>query len=132
MRVLIFGTFDVIHPGHIQMIRQARGYGDRIACIVARDSTVEKIKGKKPQNNEETRVENLKKLGLLDMVMLGHIEDPYNVLEAIKPDVICLGYDQISFTEKLQDELLKRNIDAKIVRLSSYKDNKYKSSKLQE
>ena len=127
--VMLFGTFDIIHPGHIQFFRQARTFGDKVICVVARDKTAEKIK-RNLRNSEKERLENVKKLGILDEVILGNEEDPYLILEKYKPDVICLGYDQVSFTDKLQDELMTRDISAKVVRLNPYKEEKYKSSKL--
>ena len=65
----------------------------------------------------------------VDAAILGNKEDPYKVLEKIKPDIICLGYDQISYTENLKKELEKRNIKAEIKRIGPYKQHRYKSSK---
>ena len=44
-KVMVFGTFDIVHMGHIHMFEQAREYGDKLIVIVARDNNVEKIKG---------------------------------------------------------------------------------------
>ncbi|MCK4554633.1 NUDIX domain-containing protein, partial [Candidatus Parcubacteria bacterium] len=70
------------------------------------------------------------KSGLADKVVLGNIKDKYKIIERFKPDVICLGYDQKIFTEKLKEKLQKFGLSkTRIIRLKSYKKEKYKSSK---
>ena len=59
MKVITFGTFDLLHPGHEYYLRQARSYGDVLMTIVARDETVEKLKHKKPSHTQEQRVQAL-------------------------------------------------------------------------
>ena len=129
MRVMAFGTFDILHPGHIFFLKKAKSYGE-LTVVVARDSTVEKVKARLPLNDEKKRKENIEKLNIADHVMLGNLDDPYRIIEDIKPDLVCLGYDQDSFSGNLLSEMEKRNIHLKIIRLPSYKPHKYKSSKL--
>jgi FAD synthetase len=129
-KVLVFGTFDMVHPGHISLFREAKKLGDHLTVVVARDRTVEELKGRKPKINENERLEHVSELSLVDKAVLGNSHDKYAVVEKTRPDVICLGYDQISFTEELEAELKKRRIKAKIVRLKPYKEDMYKSSKL--
>ena len=62
--------------------------------------------------------------------MLGNLGDKYDIIEDINPDIICLGYDQTHFVDKLESELKKRKINAEIVRIKSYKEDVYKSSSL--
>ena len=97
--VMAFGSFDVLHPGHLYFLRKAKGMGDRLVVVVARDSTIEKIKGKKPKYNERERQEHIRELMYVDKVVFGYEKDPYEIIEEINPDVICLGYDQRSFTQ---------------------------------
>ena len=47
-KVMIFGTFDKFHPGHINFLKQSEQYGDYLIVVVARDITVKKLKGKMP------------------------------------------------------------------------------------
>ena len=47
-KVLIAGTFDIIHPGHINLIKQAKEFGDFLVVVIARDKNVIKAKGKQP------------------------------------------------------------------------------------
>ncbi|MHA1679090.1 MAG: adenylyltransferase/cytidyltransferase family protein, partial [Promethearchaeota archaeon] len=58
-KVLCFGTFDILHPGHVSFLKQARKYGNYLVVVVARDENVKKIKGKYPLDNELKRIENL-------------------------------------------------------------------------
>lgn len=130
-KVMVFGTFDKLHPGHLYLFREAKRFGDFLIAVVARDETVKKVKGKMPGKNERKRLENLKTISQINKVVLGNLTDQYLVIEDYNPDFICLGYDQHSFiTENLKNEIEKRKLKAKIIRLRSYKPDIYKSSKL--
>ncbi|MFH1399570.1 MAG: adenylyltransferase/cytidyltransferase family protein [Candidatus Woesearchaeota archaeon] len=128
--VMIFGTFDILHPGHLNLFSQARRLGDQLIVIIARDKNVTQIKGQKPVNNEKKRLREIKHFRNVDLAVLGSLEYPYKMIEQLRPDVICLGYDQQSFTDNLEKELVKRNLLTKIVRLRPYKSSQYKSCKL--
>lgn len=129
IKMMVFGTFDIFHKGHKNFLQQARRYGDYLIVVVARDKTVAKIKNKLPQNNERARLQAIVKTGLADKVVLGNIKDKYKVIKKFKPDIICLGYDQKAFTEKLEGKLQEFVLSkTKIVRLKSYKAEEYKSS----
>ena len=105
----------------MNFFKQARKYGDYLIIVAARDKTVEKIKGK-PRNNEKKRLLKIKKYA--DKAVLGYIKDKYKVIKNLKPDIICLGYDQKSFVKDL------RKFKIKIKRAKPYKEHRYKSSKL--
>ena len=131
IKIMTFGTLDIFHEGHKNFLEQAREHGDYLIVVVARDKTVKKVKKRLPQNDEDKRLENIRKSNLADEVILGSLENKYKAIEEYKPDVICLGYDQGTFTENLREKLKELNLpDAKIVRLKSYHPEKYKSSKL--
>lgn len=128
--VLLFGTFDILHVGHLNMFKQARKLGDRVVVIVGRDSNIKKVKGQAPLNPEKDRLELLKHLDLIDEVRLGSKDNVYGLIKIIKPDVIALGYDQVAFTDKLADALREFKLKTKIVRLKPYRTDSKKSSKL--
>ena len=132
-KVIVFGTFDIIHKGHLNFFDQAKQYADYLIVVIARDSTARQIKKTKPMNDEKTRLKNIKKLQIIDKAVLGSKKDYYRQIEKLKPDFICLGYDQKHLLAKcLKKELKKRKVKSKIIRLKSYKPNKYKSSKLRK
>lgn len=124
---MVFGTFDLIHPGHLHMLKEAKEYGDFLVIVVARDNTVCEIKGRPSRLNENERLENIKKLNIADKVRLGCIEDKYRAIMEENPDIIALGYDQKAFVDKLDKKIPDTT---KIVRLASYMPEIYKSSKM--
>jgi FAD synthetase len=128
-KVMVFGTFAILHPGHFYFFKQAKKYGDYLIVVIARDATVKKIKGFLPKLNEKERLQIVGALNLVDKAVLGDKIDWYKVILKYKPDVICLGYDQKTPND-FRGRLKKMKILAKIYRLKSYKPEKYKSSKI--
>lgn len=127
-KVIIFGTFDLLHAGHENMFEQARKHGDYLIAIIARDDTVKKLKGAYPYYNERQRVKNLKNSHLIDKVILGNSGDKYEIIRKVQPDVIALGYDQFAFTHQLQKFLIDEKMNTQIERLGAYRPEVYKSS----
>lgn len=125
---MAFGTFDILHPGHLHYLTSAKKLGDELIVGVARDSTVEKLKGTLPINDEHTRLQLVAALKCVDKAVMGNKGVIYNILEEIKPDVVALGYDQQVNIVKLKHELALRNLHAKVVRLKSFERKKFKSS----
>ncbi|MBW2971344.1 FAD synthase [Candidatus Woesearchaeota archaeon] len=131
-RVVTSGSFDVLHPGHLNMLRQAKRYGDELIVIVARDETIQKVKGKKPLIAEKKRLKYVKKLPMVDNAVLGDFDDPYKVIAELNPDVFCVGYDQKAFVPDLKAEIRKRNLKTRVEKLKPYRDERYKSSFLKD
>lgn len=129
-KVLTFGSFDHIHPGHVYYLSESKKYGDSLIVLLANDATIEKVKGIKPKFNQKKRLQQLNDLNMADEIILGQKNDIYKVLDDVKPDVICLGYDQNIFTDSLLWELHKRNLRTRIIRIDALMPEKYKSSKL--
>jgi FAD synthetase len=129
-KTLVFGSFDQLHPGHLYFLLEAKKYGDELVVVLARKETIKKLKGKLPKYSEKERKEHLEITGIPNRVLLGNQKDKYGIIEKIRPDFICLGYDQNSYTKNLKEELEKRNIKSKIIRLKPYKEHIFKSSKL--
>lgn len=131
-KVMCFGTFDVLHEGHKFYLTEARKLGDYLVVVVARDDTVSDVKRRRPDNNESTRLRNLKSLGLADKVILGNKGDKLKVVEDEKPHILCLGYDQAFFTEKVRERLKERGLDVEVVRIPAFRPDIYKSSILRQ
>lgn len=132
MKVLAFGTFDILHPGHREYLREAKYYGDTLYVAIALDTTVEKVKGRPPLHSQEARKKAVEKIPFVDHAVLGYEGDKYRIIEEIKPDIIVLGYDQVAFTENIEKHLLERGMRVKIIRAKAYNPEEYKSSKLRE
>jgi len=124
---MVFGTFDGLHPGHLNFFRQARRHGDYLIAVIARNLTVKRLKSHLPIFNERTRLEATKRVKSVNKAVLGHKKDYFRVILREKPNIICLGYDQ-KIPGNLAPKIKKRGI--KIYRLKSYKPRIYKSSKL--
>ena len=132
-RVMVFGTFDIVHEGHADLFRQARALADTPYLIVsvARDKVAERIKGIKPRNSEETRRVAVARHALVDKAVLGDSAGYIGHIRANKPDIIALGYDQEGkFVENLEKDLRKAGLKTRIVRLGAFKPEVYKTSKL--
>lgn len=129
---MVFGSFDLLHPGHLFFLKQAKKHGDKLVVVVALDRTIESVKQQTPKYNERERIEHVRDIKFVDKAILGYEVDPYEIIEEINPDIICLGYDQNSYSENLKEELTRRQMNPKIIRIGSYKEDQYKSSKLKE
>ena len=130
-KVMVFGTFDIFHKGHISFLRQAKKNGAFLTVVIARDGNVEKVKGKPPRNNEKNRLRIVKKSGLADLVIIGRVRDAYALIRKHQPDIIALGYDQTAFVDKLSEKLFSFGMkNVKITRLKAYRPDIYKSSKM--
>lgn len=131
-KILVFGTFDGVHQGHLNMFKQARRLSKNPYLIVsiARDQNVLRIKNKLPFNKENKRKKLVEATLLPDKVILGSLKNYLEHIAKESPDYIALGYDQIHYTENLKKDLKDRGLSPKIRRLKPYKENIYKNSLL--
>ncbi|VUT25684.1 MAG: FAD synthase [Candidatus Methanolliviera sp. GoM_asphalt] len=120
VKVLATGTFDVLHPGHLLYLEEAKALGDELYVIVARERN---IKHKpKPIISEEQRLKMISSLKVVDKAILGSEGDIFERLYEIKPDIIALGHDQYFDERVLEGELKKRGIKADVVRIKKSLD----------
>jgi FAD synthetase len=134
--VISFGTFDNFHPGHASYLSQAFALADEILVIIARDENVERIKGKKPRQDELVRKKEVEKFlkqeKIKGKVDLGYKSEPLQVIAKYRPDYIALGYDQRADENQIKVIVKELGLKTKIVRLKSYYPEKFKSSILRE
>ena len=130
--VLASGVFDLLHLGHVKFLEEAKKTGGKNAeliVIVARDSTVEETKGRKPIMSEAQRRALVESLKVVDEAVLGYENlDIGEVIEKIKPDVIALGYDQEDMARNVQDYLDKHKLKVKVVRVGKFGEDALDSS----
>lgn len=117
--VLAGGVFDIIHPGHIHTLNAAKALGDVLIVAIATDKTAQKMKKRQPLHNQELRRELVSCLSMVDKAIVGHEDDIFETVRAIKPDIIVLGYDQVHQKQFISDGCKRINLDVKIVRLQS-------------
>lgn len=116
--VLLGGSFDVIHPGHVETLQQAKALGDILVVSVTRDTIFEKTKRRVAFHNEELRRKLVLAIRYVDAAVLGSEADPYGSL-SLEPDTVALGYDQQSMEQSIVTEIAKRGLDTKVVMLKS-------------
>jgi len=116
--VVIAGTFDIIHPGHLWFIKKASEYG-KLTVVVARDESVKRFKGHLPIVPEDQRLMVVKGLKYVDDAVLGHPgEDILKIMEILKPDILVLGPDQSFVSEKeLEEKLKSRGLNTRVIRV---------------
>lgn len=134
-RVVVFGAFDLLHQGHQDLFRQAKKYGSHLTVVVGRDETIHKRKGRYPAEPEEVRLAKVRKNPQVDQAVLGYlsttIQDQLKIITKLKPDLICLGYDQEPTAQELKELMSSQGMKKiKIKTLKPYQPEKYKSSKL--
>ena len=123
-RVLATGTFEILHPGHLLYLEEAKKLGDELFVIVARDINVKRRK-RTPIIPEEQRLKMVSALKVVDKAILGSEEDMYEPLYSIKPDVIAIGYDQDFDERKLEQELRKRGFNSEVIRIKKHNPNAF-------
>lgn len=94
--VIVFtnGVFDILHPGHVRYLRQARALGDALIVGLNADASVRRNKGPdRPVNPEHERAEILAALDCVDAVVIFHEDTPGDIVRACAPDVLVKGAD---------------------------------------
>jgi D-beta-D-heptose 7-phosphate kinase/D-beta-D-heptose 1-phosphate adenosyltransferase len=88
------GCFDLLHPGHVRLLREASALGDYLIVGLNSDASVRRLKGaNRPINSEEARAEVLGALECVDAVTVFDEETPLELIEALQPDVLVKGGD---------------------------------------
>lgn len=129
-KVMVFGVFDRLHPGHLSFLKQAKKYGEKLIVVVARDNVVRKLKNKVSSQNEKERMTALRGLPEVDKVILGdQKQGNYGVIKKHKPDVICFGYDQKWLQKDLEKKMTTGELPKiELIQLTPHKPEKFHTS----
>lgn len=131
--VLVFGTFDALHPGHEYFLEQSAAQGDRLVVVVARDSFVQNYKRKDPLHNELSRLHFIQSHPLVSEACLAdEITGSFSILNKIRPSVICLGHDQDALGDSLKTWMKRTDNHYRIKVFKPYRRDKYSSTLLNE
>lgn len=88
------GCFDLIHPGHVRYLQQARALGDALIVALNSDRSVRELKGdKRPILNQDERAEVMAALACVDYVTIFDEPTPREIITALLPDVLVKGGD---------------------------------------
>lgn len=88
------GCFDVLHKGHLTLLKEARSLGDKLIVGLNSDASVKRLKGNsRPINNQQTRLEQLDLIPYVDQVIVFEQDTPYELIKELKPDMIVKGGD---------------------------------------
>lgn len=122
--VLASGVFDLVHYGHIRFIEEAKklgGENSRLVVIVARDKTVERLKGRRPIIPEDQRRAVVESLKPVDEAILGYEDLSFaETIAKIKPDIIAVGYDQRSIENDVRAFIKARGLTIEVVRVGKF------------
>ena len=88
------GCFDLLHPGHITYLKEAKKLGDRLIVALNTDNSVRRLKGsKRPINNLRQRAVQISALGCVDWVTSFSEDTPLKLIKQLEPDVLVKGQD---------------------------------------
>lgn len=130
--VLASGNFDLLHLGHVKYLEEAKKVGGenaKLIVIVARDSTIKKMKGRNPVMPEDQRRSLVESLKVVDEAILGYEElDIGKVLEKIKPEIIAVGHDQHNIEWSVRKALAAKKLNIQVVKIGKFGKEELNSS----
>ena len=88
------GCFDILHRGHLELLKYCKGTGNTVIVGLNSDKSVKRLKGdRRPINSQEDRKYFLESLKFVDKVIVFEEDTPYNLIKQIKPDIVVKGGD---------------------------------------
>jgi FAD synthetase len=131
VRVMATGVFDLLHPGHVYFLTEARKLGDELVVVVARDKTARRLKHE-PYVAEHIRREMVEALKPVDRAVLGSSTDIYDTVLSERPAIIALGYNQIWNEGEVERECARRGVPVKMARIGAYPHDQLATRRLVE
>lgn len=133
-RVLVFGTFDLLHPGHQSFLQQAAALGGYLTVVVARDMAVAHTKGRRPVQSAIARLAGVLSVSVVNEALLADkVPNSYTLLSSLPYEVLAVGYDQAPPDQDIK--ILLQNIgkeQVELVRLHPFKSHSYKTSRIRD
>ncbi|MFX1575941.1 MAG: adenylyltransferase/cytidyltransferase family protein [Promethearchaeota archaeon] len=121
-QIVLAGTFDILHPGHVFLITEAAKLGD-VTVVIARDENVVKTKGHPVIIPEKQRLFMVEALRGVSKAVLGNLgPDFVRIVEELKPDILMLGPNQDISLEEIQNRLNEKGLATKVIRLKKIFD----------
>jgi FAD synthetase len=130
-KVLVFGTFDGLHPGHQAFLSEAREHADELVVAVAQDAIVEQLKNRAPDRKLGERLAALQELDDVHEAVAGDSElGSYLCFKRIQPDIVAFGYDQTELAADFKRFQQATGDETPTIVLKPYHPETYKSSLL--
>jgi len=131
VRVMATGVFDLLHPGHVYFLVEAKKLGDELVVVVARDQTARRLK-REPYVPEHIRREMVEALKPVDRAVLGSATDIYETVLSERPNIIALGFDQVWNEHEVESECARRGVPVHVVRIRASPHNELATRRLVE
>lgn len=110
------GCFDILHPGHVTYLEQAKALGNRLIIGVNTDASVSKLKGEhRPIQSEQARCMVLAALESVDALVLFNEDTPKDLIETVKPNILVKGGDYTIETIVGGDFVMKNGGEVKVI-----------------
>ncbi len=121
-QIVVAGTFDILHPGHVFLISEAAKLGD-VIVVIARDENVLHTKGHPVIVPEKQRLFMVEALKGVSKAVLGKTgSDFVNIIEDLKPDILMLGPNQNVSLNEIQKRLTEKGLATEVIRLEQLFD----------
>lgn len=117
--VMMGGAFEIIHPGHVHALSEAKRLGNTLVVVVATDESVQRNKGRAPVTDQASRVGLVSSLRQVDLALPGNRGSIYEILLKIRPDIVALGYDQRHSAEDIVREAARRGVSIRTARMGT-------------
>ncbi len=119
-KVMAWGTFDILHEGHIEFLKTAATFGE-LCVVIGPDEIVMQNKARAPDDDQETRRKKVEALPFVKSAVIDAFAAGLPSAERFRPDVFCLGYDQSTqWEERLAALFRGKQMQVRIVRLEQY------------
>lgn len=125
------GVFDILHVGHVELLKYCKKQADFLVVVVARDKTVKEKKGTKPIFPESDRLEILNSISYVDCAILGSKDEIKDTIERVQPNIILLGRDQNIDENSIKKMITELSYDIKVIRANVWRNDVHaKSSRI--
>ncbi len=131
-RVMCFGTFDIIHPGHVWFLTEVSHLGDELFVVVSRDERRKALAGHMPVHTQVERVAVLDALKPVTQAIKGNQRDILAVIRKYKPHTIALGHDQVYGIDVLNAWIKTQKNPPRIVRLPAFKRVRHSTTRIKK
>lgn len=132
-KVLVFGDFDILHPGHLHFLRRASRGTSLLVVAVTRAAVVKKLKKRLPLHSDRERLAAIRRIPYVTQAILGDKTlRSFKVIQRIRPSLICIGYDQNALANEIRSYCLAARLHIPMRTISAHRPDIYKSSAIRK